>query len=77
VSNDCGSSTSPPATLTVTSATCNGDFNGDGVIDLTDLSTLLAQFGCTSGCSADMDSDGDVDLTDLATLLALYGHTCP
>ncbi len=50
-----------------------GDLDGDGDVDLTDLSTLLAEFGCTSGCTADIDGDGDVDLTDLSILLSNFG----
>jgi hypothetical protein len=59
---------------------CPGDLDGDGDIDLTDLSMLLAHYGMTSGASyadGDLDGDGDVDLDDLAALLAVYGTTCP
>ena len=50
-----------------------GDLDGDGDVDLTDLSILLGEFGCTSGCTADIDGDGDVDLTDLSILLSNFG----
>lgn len=56
-----------------------GDVNGDGAVTLTDLATLLANFGTLSGATraqGDMDFDHDVDLTDLARLLAVYGSTC-
>jgi hypothetical protein len=59
---------------------CFGDLDGDGDVDLTDLATLLANYGVTSGAAyedGDLDGDGDVDLTDLAALLAVYGTTCP
>jgi len=59
---------------------CLGDLNGDGQIGLSDLATLLAHYGTTSGASyedGDLDLDGDVDLSDLAALLAVYGTTCP
>lgn len=58
---------------------CPGDVNGDGLVNLTDLSTLLANFGVAGGASlstGDLDSDGDVDLSDLAALLASFGVTC-
>ncbi len=58
---------------------CPADLNGDGVIDLNDLSTLLVHFGTASGATADqgdLDGDGDVDLTDLATLLTDFGTPC-
>ena len=58
---------------------CPGDVNDDGAVNLTDLSTLLANFGVASGATqtqGDLDADTDVDLTDLATLLANFGTTC-
>jgi hypothetical protein len=59
---------------------CLGDLDGDGDVDLGDLSILLAHYGMTSGAAyedGDLDGDGDVDLTDLSALLAVYGTTCP
>jgi hypothetical protein len=64
----------------VTGPRCPGDLDGDGDVDLTDLSILLGNYGMTSGAlyeDGDMDGDGDVDLTDLSLLLAHYGETCP
>jgi Subtilase family len=58
---------------------CPGDVNGDRRVDLADLSTLLANFGRTSGATrgmGDLDGDGDVDLSDLSTLLSAFGQTC-
>jgi serine protease AprX len=57
---------------------CPGDLNGDGVINLEDLATLLANYGTSGGAfeDGDLDGDGDVDLSDLSALLALYGTTC-
>ena len=56
---------------------CEGDLNGDRIVDLTDLAQLLADFDCTGGgCAGDVDGDGDTDLTDLATLLANFDATC-
>ncbi len=47
------------------------DFNGDGVVNGTDLATLLAQWG-TNG-SADLTGDEVVNGSDLAQLLANWG----
>ncbi len=75
------STTSDAATLTVNpAADCPGDLNGDGEIDLADLSQLLANYGTTSGATpeqGDLNGDGAVDLSDLSALLAVYGTTCP
>jgi hypothetical protein len=59
---------------------CFGDLDGDDDVDLSDLATLLANYGLTGGAAyedGDLDADGDVDLSDLAALLAVYGTTCP
>ena len=50
-----------------------GDFNLDGVIDVTDLLNLLAAWGVCSGCVQDTDDDGLVNITDLLTLLGNWG----
>jgi endonuclease/exonuclease/phosphatase family metal-dependent hydrolase len=53
-----------------------GDLDGDGDVDLTDLSILLGNYGMPDGATpedGDIDGDGDVDLSDLSALLANYG----
>lgn len=65
-------------TLTL-SYVCDADIVVNGVIDLTDLSTLLSNFGTESGAThamGDIDGDGDVDLTDLSQLLTAFGLPC-
>ena len=59
---------------------CDGDVNADGVVGLTDLALLLANFDASSGAlrsEGDIDGDGDIDLTDLAILLANFDQVCP
>lgn len=58
---------------------CPEDINCDGVIDITDLSIQLANFGSTTAnaCDGDVDGDHDVDLVDLSLLLAVFGTGCP
>lgn len=55
-----------------------GDLNGDCTVDLTDLSTLLANFGGPGETLADGDlnCDGQVGLEDLSVLLAAFGSSC-
>lgn len=66
---------------TACSASCVGDVNGDGVIDLSDLTALLSGFGSGTGdpsynAAADFDHNGLIDLSDLTTLLSAFGTTC-
>lgn len=57
---------------------CVGDISGDGQIDLSDLASLLAEFGNDVGptSATDLNGDGRVDLTDLALLLRVFGSVC-
>ncbi len=59
---------------------CDGDLDGSGDVDTSDLAVLLWNYGITSAAQyevGDLNGDGDVDLSDLAALLAVYGTTCP
>lgn len=60
---------------------CTGDLDGDGTIELADLSDLLENFGCCSPAAcydagADLDGNGCVGLEDLSALLANFGVVC-
>lgn len=64
----------------VVQSPCPGDLNGDSAVDLTDLATLLSNFGTLSGATfeeGDVNGDGAVDLTDLTALLSNFGSSCP
>jgi hypothetical protein len=52
---------------------CQGDLNGDGVVDGGDLLMLLAAWGEAPGHPADFNGDGVVDGGDLLILLAAWG----
>ena len=60
---------------------CEGDFDGDGDVDGSDLAVFAADFGrtdCSDDCEGDFDNDGDVDGSDLAVFAADFGRTdCP
>lgn len=56
---------------------CPADLNGDGVVNLSDLGTVLSNFGSTGpGLAGDFDADNDVDLSDLGVILSAYGVPC-
>jgi len=54
--------------------TC-GDVTGDGVVNLSDLNLVLANFGQTTD-NGDANCDGVVNLADLNLVLAQFGQTC-
>jgi hypothetical protein len=62
---------------------CEGNFDNDNDVDVSDLAIFAADFGRTNcgsppTCEGDFDTDGDVDGSDLATFAADFGRTdCP
>jgi hypothetical protein len=55
-------------------AGCSSDLSGDGVVNVTDLLSLIAVWGpCPSACDADFDNSGTVDVADLLTLIGDWG----
>ena len=63
-------------------APCEGDANGDGMVDPLDSGFVLARFGCPVGTgdpscdAADQNGDGAVDPLDSGFVLARFGD-CP
>jgi hypothetical protein len=54
---------------------CQGDANGDGIINVTDFLIILSTWGacpppCPPSCPADFDGDCSVGVTDFLILLA-------
>ncbi len=64
--------------VTRTSSAANpnlkGDIDSNNVVDYTDLSILLTQYG-QNNTSADLNADTKVDIFDLSILLSNYGKT--
>ncbi len=58
------------------SAPCPWDLDRDGATGITDLLSLLAQWGTNPGGPPDFDGDGNVGIADLLELLAHWGP-CP
>jgi hypothetical protein len=51
--------------------TCPADIDSDGTVNVTDLLTLLANWGGTG--DGDINDDGVVDVQDLLAILAAWG----
>ena len=56
-----------------------GDANGDGKVDINDLTIVLAHYGQTgqTWSTGEFTGDGTVDINDLTIVLAHYGDTSP
>lgn len=54
---------------------CDGDTNGDGVVNFVDLNAILGSFG-TNDPKADLDGNGVVDFADLNMVLTNFGSQC-
>jgi MYXO-CTERM domain-containing protein len=62
----------------VAAAPLPGDANGDGRVDVNDLTIVLSDFGKSSGMSwstGDFNGDGRVDVNDLTTVLSNFGQS--
>jgi hypothetical protein len=65
-----------PATLNIVmpKPRQTADINGDGKVDFTDLSIVIANWGIPKDPRADLDEDGVVDLKDLSILVSRMMH---
>ena len=59
-----------------------GDVNGDGVVDVWDISIVSIAYGTFEGQAgynpvADLNTDGIVDIQDLSIVAINLGETCP
>jgi dockerin type I repeat protein len=59
-----------------------GDMNGDGVVNISDFSTLVGTFLRTSTDPAylgadDLDGDGTIGIADVSALVGNFLHTVP
>jgi hypothetical protein len=58
--------------------TCLGDIDGDLLVNTTDLTYFLTNFGTTqpTNTGGDLDGNGTVDVTDLTIFLTNFGRSC-
>jgi hypothetical protein len=51
-----------------------GDANGDGLVNVEDLLSILESFGPCPCCMADLDGSGTVDVNDLLATIAGWSN---
>jgi hypothetical protein len=56
-------------------ASCTGDTNGDGMVNVTDILAVVGAWGNTGG-PEDVNGDGVVNVDDLLTVVNAWG-ACP
>lgn len=58
---------------------CPGDADGDGMVGLSDVASIVNCFGQAAGCNpdADLDDSGSINLADLAQVINAWGAVCP
>lgn len=55
---------------------CPEDIDGNSVVGVNDLLTLISEFGCSSNCNYDLDNDGNVFVSDVLIMLSAIGNQC-
>jgi hypothetical protein len=71
--NDGTSSVSGPLFEFFVAASCTGDIDGNGDVDLADIYAVLEAWGPNPGHPADVDGNGSVEVADFLILLAAWG----
>ncbi len=56
-------------------APCPGDTDGNGIVNIDDLLTVIGQFGkdCNGGCNGDTNDDGVVNIDDVLQVISAFG----
>lgn len=72
---DGAGNTGPQSSAVSVTTRYKGDIDGNGTVNLTDLSMLLSNWNKTGNLSSDLDGNGVVNLTDLSILLTNWGKS--
>ncbi|MHC5023140.1 MAG: hypothetical protein ACYTGG_04415 [Planctomycetota bacterium] len=60
-------------TVDVVPEPCPADMNGDNVVDVVDMVSVILEWGCVGDCAADVNADGAVDILDLVEVILDWG----
>jgi|GEM_PF-1429295 len=55
---------------------CPEDVDNNGFVTVSDVLTVLSEFGCSLGCLYDLNMDGIVGVSDILDILAAFGNEC-
>jgi hypothetical protein len=55
---------------------CPGDADGDLVVSVSDILSILGDFGCEADCEFDVTGDGAVNVSDALLVLSAFGTVC-
>ena len=53
---------------------CKADIDSNGSVDVNDLLSVIAEWGCSGTCEADITDDGLVNVQDLLELIGSWGN---
>ena len=58
----------------IKSPACDADINNDGMVDVSDVLSVISNWGSCKGCPEDIDQDGIVDVSDLLIVISNWGE---
>ncbi len=73
IDNNCDGEISPDEQEITT---CIGDFDENGEVGSSDLTVLLANFGCSINCPIDVNGEPGITASDLTSFISLFGLSC-
>ena len=59
------------ATFSPNQTVRKGDVNGDGEVDVADISAVISVMAGTPNSSADVNGDGEVDVADISAIIII------